>query len=815
MAKKSHNSSALRPAWRDRWQGPALAFGTFLLLAGLVANFRASPQHDFDGALDDIEALLQQREPQAALDRLNQEIGPTIATTPGVVSDVRARFHLLRGDAVSFIQSETPASNPGNFRLVIEEYDEAERLLVPLSPERVARYAAALVEMGRDDDAIRLLRTLPGELAQTRHGLIRKVIERMIGRPGSDPAKSIELLVELADDATLSPEDRVWVIGAQARLRLESGFIEEAVNHLLVALQRRAELPNTETAPLYLLLTRGYLELGMLSEAEQNLKRATERLAPADRQMAQAHRLAGRIAQNRGELDRARDEFAVIVTEFTSSDIWIDGLLGLAEAQARLSELAPAFETYDRLVERLNTGASSSGVTRERVTGSLLDQVSGGLAREDYGAALHFAQIAADLYPDDKPPAPVSLALARSGRLLADETLATVRLSPDEPPDPSLLDPVTRAEVRTRYNDAGEQYLAHARSMILTDDNAFADSLWNAGECFDLAGELDKAIAVFSEYANGRPNDPRRPAAEFKLAQTHQARGEYGLAAGLYRGLIEENPNSGEGTQSYVWLAKALLQDPEPDNDTDAERLLERVVSGRMLAPEALDFRMGLKALARLYYHDRRNDQAIQRLDEIVRRYPQDAEIDLLRYELADSHRRLAEDLEVNLRQAMPEAQRKRLQEERRGHLLEAMNLFETVRARLQGIDARRLTPVERTSLRNAYFYKADTAFDLGQYDQAIEYYDTAAQRFAEEPISLAAMAQIVSAFIAQGRFAEARKANARARQRLAEFPESAFDSGDLPFTRAHWERWLDSTDALSRGEESSARTAIATDEPG
>ncbi len=802
--------------WRDLWQAPALLFGAVLLSVGLMVSLNATPKNDFPGALDDVDAMIQLSRFDDAMTRLNAEILPRMVEAEGELpSSIRARFHLLRGDAIYMAQSESGGNQPANSRAVIDEYNESERLLVPLTAERVARYASMLMLLGRYDEAIDRIHSLPDESADVQRKMIRRVIEQTLDAPDGEPTKALELLGELTSDPALSEKDRIWALITRARLRLEAGYTEEAINNLLLALQRNKGLDATNQAQLYILLARAYEELGQLEESGSNVQRAIDRLSPSDRLMGQAHVVAGRIAQSRGALENARDEYAVVVSDFIGSDSWRQGLLGLAETRAMLGEPAQAFESYQTLVQTLNEHGAHPDVPRRAVEDSLLNQVSGSLAREDYISAKRYAEIARDLYQGEKPSAAVSLARARSERLLADQTMDPARATPEDPPDPSLLDPVTRADVRSLYMDAGEHYLAHARDMILFDDDAFAESLWNSADCFDLAGDLERAIEVFSEYANGRTNDPRRPAAEFRLAQAHQARGDYDVAERFYRGLIEENPNSGEGTRSLVWLARTLLQDEDATNDAEAERLLRRVVDGRLLAPDAIDFRAGLIDLGRYYFHTGEYQPAIRRLDEAVRRYPESRRIDVLRYELAGSHRMRAEELVQLLKQAMPETKRRRIDQQRREHLESAFALYERVRTDLLAIDARRLTPTQRSYLRNAYFYKADSAFDLGDYDRAIEYYDTAAQRYADDPVSLVAMAQIVSAFLQQGRTEEARKANERARQRLNDFPDQAFESGDLPLARKHWERWLDSTDALSRQKQQpTSQTASAPIEP-
>ncbi len=788
--------------------------GSLLLVAGLISAVRAKPDHDFAGALDDAAALITHDRHQEALDLINIDILPAMDTAG--VSDpmLRARAHMLRADALFLADAASRPPRVENAQRVVDEYTHAERLLATLEPERAGRIAEALVILGREDEALTRVRGLPESAGAVRRGVIRRVIERGLTSPGPKD-RAIELLTEFGAEPGLSDDERIWTLVTQAKLRLASGYNEEAIDHLLLALHRHRDLRDRDLARLYTILGDAYERIGRLEAAEENLNRAAARIGPGDSLLGEALLIGGRVAQTRGDLTRARDHYAQIIANHRASDAWAPALLGLAQTQALLGESAEAFETFETFSTHVLEQGESPGATRADAAAALLDQVGGALGRDDFTGALQYATIARDLYTraDLRVPAAVSLGQARSARLLADEMLNRTRAAPGEPPDISRLDPVTRAEVRALYRDAGGHFLTHARSMIIADDDAFAESLWNAGECFDLAGDPERAIEVFSEYANGRPNDPRRPAAVFNLAQAHQARGEFATAERFYRALIQENPTSGEGTRSYIWLARAILQNDSRDDDADAEPLLRRVLDGSLLEPDAIEFREALVDLGRFYARTGRHADAIRRFDEAVRRSERSADLPVLRFELADAHRRRAETLARDLDAAMPEADRRRIEEERRAHLNAAAGLYEQARAALASMPGARRSPVEEASLRHAYFYLADTVYELGDDARAIELYDTAAQRYAAEPISLVAMSQIVSAFIRQGRFAEARKANDRARQRLAEFSDEAFTESELPFSRTHWERWLDSTDALSRADGTRSAGAPAENE--
>ena len=56
-----------------------------------------------------------------------------------------------------------------------------------------------------------------------------------------------------------------------------------------------------------------------------------------------------------------------------------------------------------------------------------------------------------------------------------------------------------------------------------------------------------------------------------------------------------------------------------------------------------------------------------------------------------------------------------------------------------------------------SHFYRADCVFDLGNYEESIKLYDNAAFRYQDDPTALAAYVQIVNAYCALGKVAEAK----------------------------------------------------------
>ncbi len=788
-------------SWQEIWQAPTLLLAIFLVVAGLVTARVSAPGPDFDGALDDIEALLNVREYQSALDQLNDVILPHLSE-PEVTTAHRRRFHLLRGDAVHRLQGAKGISVPENHRLVLEEYDAAQRLLAQLDPVRRAVYAETLVALGRFDEALAWIRQLPVEEADRKRALIRSIVEKNLRLPEPPYELTLSLLSELAMDDSLNPHERIWVVAKQAELRIGAGYVEEGLGHLLRSMQRLENTDSEEAGELYLLLAQCYFELGRFADAQRQIARAIQLLPSSDALVGRAHQLSGQIHQINGHLQDARDKYTIVVSDFPGTRASLPAWLGLAEVEAAQGTVDASLESYSQAVDLVTRESDRVDVTRDSVTASLLNQRQERFIREDYKNALRYAQLAIRAHTDGPPPPSVILAMAQTHRAIGDQALENARDGERGPLDLSKVDPVTRAEARAHYAEAGDQFLRHARAVLLLDDELVAESLWNAADSFDLAGDYGKAIEAFSEYASGRLEDPRQPQALYRLARAHMARQDYSVALQFLEDLIAQNPSSGEGTASYVPLAQCYLLDDDPSNDSQAEAHLATVISGRLLSPEALEFRDALIELGLLYLDQDRLEEAIESLQEAIERYPDDTRIDQLRFSLAEANRRSAAEIEVTLQEAMPERERRRFTQLRNERLQEAVDLFDLVRRSLDRKDPRKLTSAQRVYLRNALFYRADGAFDLGDYDTAIKHYDAVAQRYPDDPASLVAMIQIVNAYVEKGAIPEAKTAQERARQRLMTLPDSAFANDELPMDRRYWERWLDSKDLIREMEE-------------
>lgn len=796
-AAAPEGGARVRPRLRDAWQAPTLILATALLAAGLLTARVSAPEADVDGVLREAEALIDEKRYEEALEVLN---GPVLEAldSPEATSAQRRRLHLLRGDAIYSAEVDSPARVPGNYESVVREYAEAERFLAELDPTRQVALATSLLEIGREQEALERIRSLPEERGEAKRSLLMRIVEGRLGERPLDHEATLALLTELGDEPGLTASQRQWIVAREAELQLASGYVEEALTHLLRSIQRLGGVEGRTGAELLLLLARGYYELGRFEDALRQTERALALVDEASALAGEATLLAGRIRQMQGDLEASRDLFTLVVSDFPGSEASLSGLLGLAEVNASMSNSDASLEAYEGLVERLGGGEKTREVTTEIVTESLIRQQRERFIREDFDTALAYARLARRLNAE-QTPAEVYEGMAQAHRRLAERLLGGESGAPGDEA-PRDVDPVARAEARAHYAAAGERFLDHARAILLSDDEAFADSLWMAADSFDLASEPDRAIAAFSEFTEGRPEDPRQPAALLRLGQAHLALGDETAARTFFQQLIDQHPSSNEAVRAYVPLAQShLLEAPEDaSRRREARRLLEAVVSGRLLSPEAPEYRDALIELGRLHLDEGELGQAIRRLTEAIERYADETPMTGVKYSLADAHRRRAAEIAKTLTEAMPESERQERERRRRERLERARALYDDVRRELERIDERRLTALQRTRLRNALFYRADAAFDLRDYETAIRHYDAAAQRYADDPASLVAMIQIVNAYVAMEAWREAQTANERARQRLEQLPDSAFDQPALPLEPRHWERWFESTATLT-----------------
>ncbi len=792
--------------WRSVWQLPALIGAILLLTGGIAAAIWTAPKVNFDKVFDQVQALIEHEDYATALDVLNKRLLPYYNANQ--LGPLRGqKFHLLRARSVYLGDKKLGVENEKNAEQVVEEYVDATPEGASLEVRDQYFLADANVTLGRFDRAMQLANALPGTERANKGRIVKRVVERRLEMPAVDADETLRLLADFLRDQELTVADKAWALARQAELLLRQGLAERAIAKLVQTMPALlAEAGPDRLAELYMLLGRAYWESGALTDAARQLEQVTTLLIDTDARRAEAEVLLARIhEQTRQPPEEARADakqrYESVVQRFATAPAELSALLGLGEVCAALGDMEGSFRAYDQLVKEMGSGRKSPDLTVQTVAMSLLDRFSARLDAGDLPGALRYATLAEKPFPVDAVPPEVLLAVASAHRRSAEAHLK-------EPGAGNLaelasLDPATREQTRLDLLSAARYFKRHADRVGITDNTAYGNSLWMAADSADLAGDPEQAIPLFRDYVKYFPSEARQAEARFRLGQSYQARGDYGTAAGFYRGLKDEKTGTGRtagpyADMSYVPLAQCLKQDADPANDAEAEQLLETVVRGAVgdtTSPQYRDALVELGGMKR-----KRGDfaAAISHLEEAVARFPGDPKIDDLRYQLADSYRQDSRAIAKKLAdEGMPDNRKQALQEARLERLRKGQDLFEQVRRSLDGRDARRLTRLEQLELRNSYFYLGDCAFDLKDYDTAIHHYDAARERYPKDPASLVAMMQIVNSYLELGDRQRAATAQNRAMAFYESLPATSWEDPNLPMDKDDWKRWLESTAKL------------------
>lgn len=792
---------------RDVWQVPVLLLGAALIFLGARTWVAEAPGPDFAGALNSVDEAIAARQYERAIEILNDPLAAYILSDAATMGD-RGRYDVLSGDALYYAQKSRELSLAENNERIVAYYREArEKYLLALTPRQTANLADTLLSMGRTEEALKEARELGAEHADIRFEVFRAVIDQSLdqAQPLVDEKQLTMLLNEMREDPGATPEDRVWVVTQQTRIRLRGGYIEEAIERLLPEIQALPSRQSAEAGRLFVLLADAYFELGLTEAAKEHVSRATGLLATSDPAFAQGEVLQARILQVEGLTEEARDRFASVATRFPQTSAGAAAWLGLGEIEAELAHYSISLDAYLQVISAAERGDPLGELGREGIETSLLKQYTRLSLEGVHDTALRYAELILRLH-EDHPSAPAVFRLAEAHRSRSEQLLAGVPETADGLPDFTRIDPITMEEARSHSYKAAQWYRQHARMVALADAEASAASLWLAADGYDRAGEDIESRKAFAEYVQTRPDDVRAIEARYRLARVNQARGEYAAAAELFEKIQELEPTSVWAYRSYVPLSQCLMLSGAEHAAERAEAKLLDVLEGGLFEPDAIEFRAALIELGLLYRRMARYPESIERLSAAITRFPELERDPQLLFALADANRGSATQIADSLRGTLPRSEQVRLSTLREERLVMAMGQYDLVAQALETGEKRR-TDLEKLIRRNAMFYRGDCAYDLGRhlhgrdearaqtyFAEAIRFYDSAAQRYADDASSLVAMVQIVNCHAALGNWREAKTAQARARSRLNELPPEAFESAELPMSRSHWEEWLAST---------------------
>ena len=199
------------------------------------------------------------------------------------------------------------------------------------------------------------------------------------------------------------------------------------------------------------------------------------------------------------------------------------------------------------------------------------------------------------------------------------------------------------------------------------------------------------------------------------------------------------------------------------------------------------------KGLAQLEKSHTAYQEAIKVLSEAVARYETVPEALPARYHLAESYRQAAKYPRKKLDTVTIETTRATLHRQVQSELQAALTEYNQLIAALNDEqDATAPNVLTQNILRNAYFGRADTLFDLERFDEAIAAYSAATNRYQHEPEALEAYVRIASCYRRLNKASEARGTLQQAKVVLSRLRPDANFSQTTPYNREEWTKLLD-----------------------
>lgn len=803
----------------DLWQIPVLLTSFAAIAVGAYQYIDTAPEHDFNGALDSVQTALDDGLYDQAFAVLNDPIGRFIYDD-GVQPEHLARFYALSADTIFLTTEDKFVRHSENDQNIRRYYTAArDQLGYKLSPEQNSRLARTYYRLGNIEGTVRELTAISPDRIDLRFPIMKQLIDdHASGIEGAIPLDvALDLIHQLRESAIATTEDRLWAIATKADLQIQNGAFDGAIDRLIAELQLLSDEDKQHAGFLFSALGRAYYNAGYPQAAKPHLEHAIGLLPELHEDSGRALVVLGRVSIAEDDLGTARDNFLAAIERFPAGNNYISASLGLAELEAAMGHHPRALGAFQNAVSEFSRKNASRDVKREEIETAIAQQFDRLALESQHGIALEYAKlIEAFIEPvvQDDPRVLSRLALAHLS--VADELVSSMPQNSDGLPIFESADPIAIQDAKANYARAGDYFKRHARAITIAEPEQSVDSLWNSADAYDRAGDRHAAASGFTEFIQAT-NDPSKDVPGlFRLARIYQSLGNIEEAVTFFEQIVSEHPSTDEAYRSFVPLAQSYLLSSDPDDEVKAEDRLKAVVNGSFLEPDSAQYRDALIELGLLYrFTDRyppsiAYPQAIELLTEATERY-EDADTPRVLVGIADSARLSARAIDLELQESLPASERNRLTEIRDERLQTAAGLYKQVYSKITEVPQELRNDLQLVQLRAATLYLGDIHFRLAEaapqsspeqvanYEQSIRYYDTAVRRYPDEPVSLVALVQIVNAHIANGNLDSAITAQRKAKARLQSLGDDAIASGDVPMTREHWERWLESSIEIER----------------
>lgn len=794
------DATTLEPSSRlgRLWQFPLLLISLSLFGYAGYRLIDPQPGPTIDQQLDAAAKLLRDDRADAATEVLRAVL--LEAEKKPLTDPQRGRTNLYLAEAVDRVQRTRKLDVPANHQRIIDYSKAAEASGSKLSTLDVRRMAESYEALGKPVEALAAYRRAMETDTDKAPALRRKVIDLLVARNQPTEAEA-EIKIYLAD-ARLTQSERSWAIGEQSRLLVDRLMFAAARDLLAEAIKH--EKDPTLLGQFHYRLGYCDWKLGDDASAERYLRLARNQLLVNQPEDADAALLLGRILVGRRQWAEAISFFNAVIVSHPDSAAAIPARIGrgLSRIEAGVDTAEAGMADLTSAVADITAKASRDGLKPEAVR-ALVQAGRVATSRQDFKAALELLALEQTL-----EPAPSADFFARMSRVYEQRAQQLERALKTEPEGPN------RVKQWQQWRDtlvrAADAAVAHSRGMTVDDDIGYGEALWRGIDLYDRAGSLSQAIGALELFVAERPADPLTPDALLRLGKAYHAAGQFDRAIEAFKRNQFRYERTLAAQKSGVPLAKSYIA-KGPASYAKAEEALHATLQSPLLTPDADEFRQALLELAELYYRTSRFEEAVAKLEELTARYPKDERTGQLYFLMADSYRKSANLLAAtNAATTQPttrpatgpavepalattpqqqQAIRQHREAARQDRLTRARRLYDGA------LDHYRVaapkSELDQLYFKLAHFYRADCVYDVGNFEEAIRLYDTAALRFQDDPSALTAYVQIVNAYAALGKPDDARTAAERARWLLQRMPAASFKEAQRSMPQAAWENWV------------------------
>ncbi len=593
------------------------------------------------------------------------------------------------------------------------------------------------------------------------------------------------------------------------RFKLQLARIHLALNEHVEASQILEQVSDDARAELATVVLRGQALM-----ADQKYRPALELLLPVaavtsgDQTLPrEASYLAGLCHEELEQFDNAISVYTETARRYEDSDAAVAARLRAATLLRRKGLEEQALTAYRAALRQVRRPEDfhNQWLSAERFRQTVLTAWNEWVEAGEFENAIELATMMPPLFPQTQAQELIARAHEHRAEAIDDELISATWTERKR----------RRAEQLEQWQESGRAFAQLAELLRAT--SRYPDVLRTSAEHYRRGHDFDAALRQWTRFINSDPDKYLPNALVHRgevLMDLGRLEGSEGALAHFQR-VLENYPRSNAAWDAAFVIGLCYLELNQPDA---AEKSWREVLRRDDLTPEADVWRKSLFALGRLLFHRAAGlkldaaaegvtpkqsaellDQASgtwqeagDRLSEFLKRYPGSQDAYEARYLLGRALQAAADQARRNLQSAETGNARSELREVMREQLRQAVTHFRRLQTELlKDRQAGQLDDVGETMLRDVHFEIAHTFYALEEFEKAIVNYNSAVNRYQQEPQSLLAYLQMANCYERLNRPVEARSMLEQARVMLDTLPGDAFLPGSTNMSRTEWQTWI------------------------